>query len=75
MVMFQWKKSITGYTKHTCINYILFALPLTKDQATTKKWGWREGHMKGILLIIWDSLFLISQEFNHIFCALISDYV
>lgn len=31
------KKSITGRTKHTCINYIFFALHLTKGQEITKK--------------------------------------
>lgn len=31
------KKSITGRIKHTCINYIFFALHLTKGQEVTKK--------------------------------------
>lgn len=31
------KKSITGRTKHTRINYIFFALHLTKGQEITKK--------------------------------------
>lgn len=65
------KESITGSTKHTCINYIFFALHLTKGQEILKK----TEKMKRILLIIQNVLFLISQEFSHIPYTLISDYI
>lgn len=65
------KKSITRRTKHTCINYIFFALHLTKGQDITKK---EVERMKRLLLIIWNFLFLISQEFNHTLCTLVTTF-
>lgn len=65
------KKSITGRTKHTCINYIFFALHLTKGQGITKRGAAYEENSTYYLKF---SFFNFPGIQSHIF-SLISNYV
>lgn len=60
------KKSITGRTKHTCINYILFALYLTKGQEVTpqKRNKWREFYLSEIFFSNFPGIQSHTRSFN-----------